>query len=182
MLHNWRRLWHVCRPLGLCCISQDIVPRDTDELDVFCKSIKVYVRQKLKYSLVWQRYCKNKTMQFFDSQCTWMTSIIQSRVEICNNFWTRMCANAQCDGRTAEYKWRHLFNAAKFGWRPLLECNAVTLPRRETRWNLLGRPKLANRSQPLVGRSSPYCKDMWRRHCCFMVALCNRETIYIFIL
>jgi len=24
----------------------------------------------------------------------------------------------------------------------------------------------ANRSQPLVGRSSPYCEDMWRRYCC----------------
>ena len=29
-----------------------------------------------------------------------------------------------------------------------------------------GVPKLANRSQPLVGRSSPYNKDMCRRHCC----------------
>jgi len=33
----------------------------------------------------------------------------------------------------------------------------VTKPRRETRCNLLGCPKLANRSQPLVGRSSTYC-------------------------
>ena len=32
---------------------------------------------------------------------------------------------------------------------PLLECRAVTLPRRESRWNLQGCPKLANRSQPL---------------------------------
>ena len=45
---------------------------------------------------------------------------------------TRMWANAQRDGRTAEYRWRPLFNAAKFGSRPLLECRAVTLPRRET--------------------------------------------------
>jgi len=29
-------------------------------------------------------------------------------------------------------------------------------------------PKLANRSEPLVGRSSPYCKDMWGRYCCFL--------------
>ena len=42
------------------------------------------------------------------------------------------------DGRPAEYRWRPLFNAAKFGWRRLLECRAVTLPRRETRWNLHG--------------------------------------------
>ena len=52
-------------------------------------------------------------------------------------------ANAQRDGRHAEYRWRPLFNAAKFGWRPLPECRAVTLPRRETRWNLQGCPKLA---------------------------------------
>ena len=43
---------------------------------------------------------------------------------------------------------------------------AVTLPRRETRWNLLGCPKLTKWSQPLVGRRSPYCKDMWGRYCC----------------
>jgi len=55
-----------------------------------------------------------------------------------------------------------LWNVVKFGWRPLLECCAVMLPRRETRWNLQGCPKLANRSQPLVGRSSPYYQDMWR--------------------
>ena len=42
----------------------------------------------------------------------------------------------------------------------ILECRAVTLPRRETRWNYLGCPKLTKRSQPLVGRSSPYCGDM----------------------
>jgi len=30
-------------------------------------------------------------------------------------FKTRMWANAQRDGRPAEYRWRPLFNAAKFG-------------------------------------------------------------------
>ena len=77
-----------------------------------------------------------------------------------------MWANAQHDGHPVEYRWRPLFNAAKFGWRPLLEHHAVTLPRRETRWNLLGCPKLANGSQPLLGRSSPYYEDMWRRYWC----------------
>jgi len=76
-----------------------------------------------------------------------------------------MRANAQRDGRPAEYRWRHLFNAAEFGWRPLPECRAVALPRRETRWNLQGCPKLDNRSTPLVSRSSPYYKDMWRKYC-----------------
>ena len=35
---------------------------------------------------------------------------------------TRMWANAQRDGRPAEHRWRPLFNAAKFGWRPLLDA------------------------------------------------------------
>ena len=39
-----------------------------------------------------------------------------------------MWANAQRDGRPAEHRWRPLFNAAKFGPRPLLECRGVTLP------------------------------------------------------
>jgi len=77
-----------------------------------------------------------------------------------------MWANAQRDGRPAEYRWRPLFSAAMYGWRPLLQCRAVTLPRCETHWNLQVCPKLPDRSQPLVGRSSPYCVDMWRRHCC----------------
>jgi len=49
---------------------------------------------------------------------------------------------------------------------PLMECRAVMLPRRETRWNLQGCPKLTKLSQPLMGRSSPYYGDMWRRYCC----------------
>jgi len=134
-----------------------------------------------------------------------------------------MWANARRDGRPAEYRLRPLFNAAKFGWRPLLECCAVMLPKQEsarlgtkwmlhltkfcygartlenvyivyeprrqpnivqslvgfplsdlaavtkprceTCWNLLGCPKLKNWSQPLVCRSSQYCEDMWRRYC-----------------
>jgi len=76
-----------------------------------------------------------------------------------------MWANAQRDGRPAEYRWRPLFNAAKFGWRPILECRAVTLPRRETSWNLQGYPKVVNRSQLLVGQSSPEANqslhDVW---------------------
>jgi len=79
---------------------------------------------------------------------------------------TKMWANAQRDGRPAEYRWRSLFNAAKFGWRPILECRAVMMPTRETHWNQLVCPKLTDRSQPLVGQSSPYCENMWRRYRC----------------
>jgi len=79
-----------------------------------------------------------------------------------------MCANAQHDGHPSECRWRPVFNAANFGWRPLLKCRAVMLPRRKTRWNLLGCPKRANRAQPLVGRSSPYYHILRTRggYCC----------------
>jgi len=59
-----------------------------------------------------------------------------------------------------------LCSTLQFGWRPLLHCRAVMLPRHDTRWNLLGCPKLANRSQPLVDQSSPYCEDIWGRYGC----------------
>jgi len=82
------------------------------------------------------------------------------------SFKLEMWANAQRDGRPAKHRWCPLFNAAKFGWRWLLDCRAVMLPRRESRWNLLACPKQVNRSQPLVGPSSPCCGDMWRTYCC----------------
>jgi len=42
-----------------------------------------------------------------------------------NNNKLEMWANAQRDGRPAEYRWRPLFNAAKYGWCPLRQCRAV---------------------------------------------------------
>ena len=83
-----------------------------------------------------------------------------------NTTKTRMLANAQRDGCTAEYRWSPLFNATKFGGRQLLECRAVMLPSLETHLNYLGCPKLLDHSQPLAGRSSPYCGNMWRTYCC----------------
>jgi len=87
-----------------------------------------------------------------------------------------MWANAQRDGHPAEHRWRPLFSAAKFGWRPLLDCGAVTLPRCDTRWNMMGCPKPTNRSQPLVGRNSPYCKDIYRRYCCLTIFFLIADT------
>jgi len=43
-----------------------------------------------------------------------------------------MWANAQRDGRPAEYRWRPMLNAAKSGSRPLLKRRAVTLPKYES--------------------------------------------------
>jgi len=125
----------------------------------FCSvnCVCIYTRDKKKLLAIW--------LSRADSILEAEYILIIGRVaEIRTTMW----ANAQRDGRPAEYGWRPLFNAAKFGWRPLLECRAVTKPRRETRWNLHGCPKQPNRSQPLVGRSSPYCEDMWGRYCCLI--------------
>jgi len=84
-----------------------------------------------------------------------LLTVINSNQQTLKAKLTRMWVNAQRGGRPVEYRWLPLFNVAKFGWRPLLECRAVTLPRRETPWNLLECPKLTNRSQPLVGQTSP---------------------------
>jgi len=43
-----------------------------------------------------------------------------------------MWASDQGDGCPAEYRWRPVLNAAKFGSRPLLKCRAVTLPKYES--------------------------------------------------
>jgi len=80
-----------------------------------------------------------------------------------------MWANAQReqrDGLPAEHRWHPLFNAERFGWRRLLDCRAVTLPRRESCWNLQGCRKLVSPSQPLVGRGSLYYGYIWRIYCC----------------
>jgi len=78
---------------------------------------------------------------------------------------TRMWSNAQRDGRPAEQEAPSV-QRRKVWLTPTTRCRAITLPRRETRWNLQRCPKLANTSKPLVGRSLPYCGNMWRRCCC----------------
>jgi len=52
----------------------------------------------------------------------WYCVTLGFSLKISTNMW----AIAQRDGRPVEYRWRPLFNAAKFGWCPLLECRAVT--------------------------------------------------------
>jgi len=47
-----------------------------------------------------------------------------------------------------------------------INTHSLSETRRETSWNLQGCLKLPDRSQPLVGRSSPYYEDMWRTYWC----------------
>jgi len=51
---------------------------------------------------------------------------------------------------------------AQFGWLPLSDVAAVTKPRRETPLKFAGVPQTTEPiSAAIVGRSSPYCEDVW---------------------
>jgi len=67
---------------------------------------------------------KSLTTKGISSQQTAHTSPCALEIQL----QTRKWANAQRDGRPAEYRWRPVLNAAKFGSCPLLECRAVMLP------------------------------------------------------
>ena len=69
---------------------------------------------------------------------------------------TRMWANAQNDGRPAEYRWRPLLNAAVW-LTPTTRVPCSNAAKTRNPLKLAGVPKLTKRSQALVGRSSPYC-------------------------
>jgi len=70
-----------------------------------------------------------------------------------------MWANAQRDGRPAGALCSTLQSLADAHYR--VPCSNAAKTRNSLKF--AGMPKLANGSQPLVGRSSPYCQDMWRR-------------------
>ena len=79
-----------------------------------------------------------------------------------------MWANAQLrDGRPTEYRWRPLFNAAV--WltpTSRVQCSNAAKTRKPLKFAGMPQNGKPISAEPLVGRSSPYCKDMWRRHCC----------------
>jgi len=70
----------------------------------------------------------------------------------------RMWANAQRHGRPAEYRWRPLFNAAKFDWRPLLQYRAVMLSRRGNPLKFAGVPQT---TEPISAISGPKFAILW---------------------
>ena len=77
----------------------------------------------------------------------------------------RMWANAQRDGRLAEYRWRPLFNAA-VGLTPTTRMPRSNAAKTPNPLKLQGCPKLTKGFEPLVGLRSPYYEDMWMRCCC----------------
>ena len=54
-----------------------------------------------------------------------------------------------------------LCSTPQFGWRPLLECRAVTLPRRETCWNYLGCPGVPQTNETISAASGPKFTILW---------------------
>jgi len=72
-----------------------------------------------------------------------------------------MWANAQRDGRPAEYRWRPLFERRKVWLTPNTRVPCNKAAKTQNPLTFAGVPKLPDRSQPLVGRSSPYCGDIW---------------------
>ena len=68
-----------------------------------------------------------------------------------------MWANAQRDGRPAEYRWHPLFNGAKFGWRPLLKCRAKAAKTRNP-LKLAGVPKT---NETISAASRPKFTILW---------------------
>ena len=76
-----------------------------------------------------------------------------------------MWANAQRDGRPAEYRWRPLLNTAV--WltpTTRVPCSNAANARNPLKFAWV--PQTGKPISSLVGRSSPYCEDMWRRYCC----------------
>ena len=69
-----------------------------------------------------------------------------------------MWANAQRDGRPTEHRWRPLFNAAKFGWRPLPDCRAVTHAKMRKPLKLAGVPQTTG---PISAASGPKFTVLW---------------------
>jgi len=89
----------------------------------------------------------------------WQTMLANNAMVLYLIYWTRMWANAQRDGRPDEYRWRPLFNAAKFGSRPLLVLcsNAAKM------WNPIKFTGVPQTRQQISAVSRPKFTMLWGR-------------------
>jgi len=79
-----------------------------------------------------------------------------------------MWANAQRDGRPAEYRWRPLFNAAKFWLTPTTRVPCGNAANTQNPLKFAG---VSQTPEPISAVSGPEftifnSEDMWRRYCC----------------
>jgi len=91
----------------------------------------------------------------------WSTDAGNDQAVISFNERLEMRANAQPDGRPVEYRWRPLFNAAVWLTPTSVQCSNAAKTRNPLKF--AGVPQTNEMISALVGRSSPCCKDMWRR-------------------
>jgi len=78
-----------------------------------------------------------------------------------------MLANAQRDGRPAEYRWRPLFNAAKFGWlTPTTRVPCSNAAKTRNRLKFAGVPQTNETISTACGPKFTILSDMWTRYCC----------------
>ena len=73
-----------------------------------------------------------------------------------------MWANAQPDGRPAEYRWRPLLNAAVW-LKPTTRVPCSNDAKTRNRLKFAGVPQITG---SISAASGPYCGDMWRTYCC----------------
>jgi len=76
-----------------------------------------------------------------------------------------MWANAQHDGRPVKYRWRSLFNATVW-LTPTSRVPCSNAAKTRNPLKFAGVPQTNETISAAMGRSSPYCKDMWGRYCC----------------
>jgi len=93
---------------------------------------------------------------------------------------TRMWANAQRYGLPAEYRTVALSVQRHKVWlMPTTGVPCSNAAKMRNRSKLAGVPQTTDRSQPPVGRSSPYCGDIWRRHCSDCTGLDSRPALSV---
>ena len=96
-----------------------------------------------------------------------LTNSVTREIDASNQNMTKLeiWDNAQRDGRPADYSRRSLFNAPVW-LTPTGRVPCSNAAKTRNPLKFAGFPKLTKWSHPLVGRTSPYCKDMWGRYCC----------------
>jgi len=148
--------WHFAFPL--CCHSNDTrVPITNQPNSTQLGSTPIPFPKVTSRSM---QQCGNAARDRQTHRRTWPI-YISRRLRLTRNVMrTRMWADAQRDGRPAKYRWRPLRQfrnsipcTAKFGWGPLLECRALTLPIQENA--RLGRKVNFARSKIPSGGESP---------------------------
>jgi len=109
-----------------CAVNWTCESLSADEVDHCWKRIHVMISNITPAASIIVRRYHHETCRHTAHSLTVSKPNINSYSaitrDISSTLSTRMWANAQRDGCPAEHRWRPLFNAAKFGWRPLLDA------------------------------------------------------------